>query len=88
MNFGLYAKFRTLDSKAKDDVGSKEQAFVVMAKRKGKFGKFGPQGKGKTNIFQSPALATKNMDIIRRIVLSSRKTIIRENEKKPTLPKK
>lgn len=29
--------------KAKDDVGSKEQAFAAMAKRKGKFGKFGPR---------------------------------------------
>jgi len=28
--------------KAKDDVGSKEQAFATMAKKKGKFGKFGP----------------------------------------------
>ena len=28
--------------KAKEDVGSKEQAFATMAKRKGKFGKFGP----------------------------------------------
>ena len=26
-----------------DDVGSKEQAFATMAKRKGKFGKFGPR---------------------------------------------
>ena len=28
---------------AKEDVGSKEQAFATMAKRKGKFGKFGPR---------------------------------------------
>jgi len=30
--------------KGKDDVGSKKQAFATMAKRKGKFGKFGPRG--------------------------------------------
>jgi len=30
----------------KDDVGSKEKAFAAMAKRRGKFGKFGPQRKG------------------------------------------
>jgi len=36
--------------KAKDDVGSKEQAFTAMAKRKGKFGKFGPQRKGKRDM--------------------------------------
>lgn len=29
--------------KAKEDVGSKEQAFATMAKRKGKFSKFGPR---------------------------------------------
>lgn len=29
--------------KAKDDVGSKEQEFATMAKRKGKFKKFGPR---------------------------------------------
>ena len=29
--------------KAKEDVRSKEQAFATMAKRKGKFGKFGPR---------------------------------------------
>jgi len=29
--------------KAKEDVGSKEQSFSTMAKRKGKFGKFGPR---------------------------------------------
>lgn len=29
--------------KAKEDVGSKEQEFATMAKRKGKFGKFGPR---------------------------------------------
>jgi len=29
--------------KAKEDVGSKEQAFATMARRKGKFGKFGPR---------------------------------------------
>ena len=29
--------------KAKEDVGSKEHAFSTMAKRKGKFGKFGPR---------------------------------------------
>ena len=29
--------------KAKEDMGSKEQAFATMAKRKGKFGKFGPR---------------------------------------------
>ena len=29
--------------KAKEDVGSKERAFATMAKRKGKFGKFGPR---------------------------------------------
>jgi len=28
--------------KSKDDVGSKEQAFAAMAKRKGNFEKFGP----------------------------------------------
>ena len=28
--------------KAKEVVGSKEQTFATMAKRKGKFGKFGP----------------------------------------------
>jgi len=28
--------------KAKEDVGSKEQEFSTMAKKKGKFGKFGP----------------------------------------------
>ena len=28
---------------AKEDVGSKEQAFAIMAKRMGKFGKFGPR---------------------------------------------
>ena len=33
--------------KSKDNVGSKEQEFSTMAKRKGKFGKFGPQRKGK-----------------------------------------
>ena len=29
--------------KSKEDVGSKEQAFATIAKRKGKFRKFGPQ---------------------------------------------
>ena len=29
--------------KEKEDVGSKEKAFATMTKRKGKFGKFGPQ---------------------------------------------
>ena len=29
--------------KAKEDVGSKAQAFANMAKKKGKFGKFGPR---------------------------------------------
>ena len=29
--------------KAKEDMGSKEQAFATMAKRKGKFGMFGPR---------------------------------------------
>ena len=28
--------------KGKEDMGSKEQTFATMAKRKGKFGKFGP----------------------------------------------
>ena len=36
--------------KDKDDVGSKEQAFASMAKRKGKFGNFGPQRKGKRDM--------------------------------------
>lgn len=37
--------------KAKYDVGSKEQSFVVMAKRKGKFGKFDPWRKGKRDMY-------------------------------------
>lgn len=36
--------------KAKDDVGSKEQAFASMAKRKGRFGKFIPQRKSKRDM--------------------------------------
>ena len=43
-------KIKETRLKAKDDMGSKEQAFVTMAKRKGKFGKFGPQRKGKRDM--------------------------------------
>jgi len=35
-------KTKEIILKAKEDVGSKEQAFSTMTKRKGKFGKFGP----------------------------------------------
>lgn len=41
----MWSRCRTEETrlKAKEDVGSKEQAFATMAKRKGKFGKFGPR---------------------------------------------
>jgi len=41
----MWSLCRTKETKlkAKEDVGSKEQAFSTMAKRKGKFGKFGPR---------------------------------------------
>ena len=40
-------KIEEIKLKTKSDVGSNEQvqAFAIMAKRKGKFGKFGPQKK-------------------------------------------
>jgi len=42
--------------KAKEYVGSKEQAFSTMAKRKGKFGKFGPRRTNNKRHVQNPML--------------------------------
>ena len=87
--------------KAKTDVGSsnQNQAYSYMAKIRGKFGKFGPQKKKKNlslgNLvlkkrrtwLRFNAMDVKNMGITREIVLSSRRTITKEEEKKPISPK-
>jgi hypothetical protein len=60
--------------KEKSDVGSNEQVqeFVTMAKRKGKFGKFGPRKKKLRQ--RSNAMVVKNMGTTKEIVQSSRRT--------------
>ena len=65
-------------------MGSKEQAFATMAKRKGKFGKFGLEQTTKT-CPRSNVLNAKNMDTTTGIVLSLRRTTItKERGKKLT----
>lgn len=58
-----------------------------MAKRKGNLESLVHRERVKEICSKSNALAAKNMDNIREIVLISRRTTIRGNEKKPTLPK-
>ena len=70
-------------------MGSNEQtqAFATMAKRKGKFGKFGPRKRRR--IWQrSNAIAVKNMGITREIVPNSRRITTKEEVKKPISLKK
>lgn len=58
-----------------------------MAKRKGKFGKFGPR-KRKKKMAKINAMDVKNMGITRKIVLSSRRTITIGEDRKPISPEK
>jgi len=59
-----------------------------MTKGKGKFGKFGPQKKGKNMAIRCSAMDVKNMGTIEEIVLNLKGTITRETRKKLMLPKK
>jgi len=71
--------------KAKFDVGvgEKNQAYATMTKRKGKFGKFGPPKK-KKNMAKIQCYGCQELGTIEEIVLSSIRTIRKEEEKKTT----
>ena len=76
--------------KAKSGVGAgeKNQAYATMTRRKGKFGKSSSQKKKRDMSKRSNAMGVKTMGTRKEIVLRSRRTITKEEEKKPTSPRK
>lgn len=77
----------------KNDVGSNEQiqAYAVMTKRKGKFGKFEPRMKFKRKLtcLKSSAMNVMNMVISKEIVLNAKGTTRKgRKEMKPMSSKK
>lgn len=76
--------------KEKSDVGSNEQvqAFVAMARRKGRLERFGPQKRTRMICGRSNAMDVMNMGITREIVLNSRRTTTKEEGKNPMSLKK
>ena len=88
MNFGLYAKLKKLESKPKMMWDQRSRQLLLCPREKGNLASLVHKERVREICPKSSALAARSMDTIRGIVLSSRKTTIRGNEKKPTLPKK
>ena len=67
--------------------GEQNQAYAAMTKRKGQFGILVLRKRRRTCL-KDDAMGVKNMYTIGEIVLSSRRKITKEEEKKPTSPRK
>jgi len=67
--------------------GEKNQAYATRKRRKGKFGKFGSR-KIKGTWLRFNAMSFKNMGTTKDLVLRSRRTVTKEEEKKSISSKK
>lgn len=74
--------------KAKDYVGSKDQASATMAKRRGKSGKFGPQRKGKRDMSKIQCFGCQEYGHYKRDCPKFKEDTIKGNENKLTLLKR
>ena len=86
MNFGFYAKLRRLDSKPKMMWDQRRKHLLLWPREEENLASLVHKGRVIEICQKSNALVVKNMDTIRGIVPNLRRTTIRGNEKKLTLP--